>query len=113
MVAVTRLVATSITETVSDRWFVTYARVWQKAGDIATAAQGTAQRSFLILSINMMENRGSVNAIVKKCQGKVEMSPSQQSRNVPFHLGLCGVRVNLRVPVKRRRALVATNPIKE
>jgi hypothetical protein len=47
------------------------------------------------------------------CQGKVEMSPSWQSRNVVFCLGLCGVRVILRLPVKRRRALVATNPIKE
>jgi hypothetical protein len=48
-----------------------------------------------------------------ECQGKVEMSPSWQSRNVVFYLGLCGVRVNLLVPVKRRRALVATNPIEE
>ena len=47
------------------------------------------------------------------CQGKVEMSPSWQSRNVPFCLGLCGVRGILRVPVKRRRALLASNPIKE
>jgi hypothetical protein len=47
------------------------------------------------------------------CQGKVEMSYSRQSRNVVFCLGLRGARVNLLVPVKRRRALVATNPIKE
>jgi hypothetical protein len=47
------------------------------------------------------------------CQGKVEMSPSRQSRNVPFSLGLGGVHVNLRVPVKRRRAMLASNPIKE
>ena len=47
------------------------------------------------------------------CQGKVEMSPRWQSRNVPFCPGLSEVHVNLRVPVKRRRALVATNPIKE
>jgi hypothetical protein len=47
------------------------------------------------------------------CQGKVEMSPFWQSRNVPFSLGLCGLHVNLRAPVKRRRALLASNPIKE
>jgi hypothetical protein len=45
------------------------------------------------------------------CQGKVEMSPGWQSRNVPFGPVACGVHVNLLVPVKRRRALVATNPI--
>jgi hypothetical protein len=50
---------------------------------------------------------------VEMCQGKVEMSPSRQSRNVVFVAGLLEMRVSLRVPVKRRRALVATNPIKE
>ena len=48
-----------------------------------------------------------------ECRGKVEMSPRWQSRNVPFSPGLLGVRVTLLVPVKRRRALVATNPIEE
>src|ERR1035437_2355298 len=48
-----------------------------------------------------------------QCQGKVEMSPSRQNRNVPFSLDLGGVHVNLRVPVKRRRAMLASNPIKE
>src|ERR1035437_9457538 len=48
-----------------------------------------------------------------RCQGKVEMSPSRQNRNVPFSLGVGGVHVNLRVPVKRRRAMLASNPIKE
>src|SRR5437016_5488962 len=47
------------------------------------------------------------------CQSKVEMSPPWQSRNVAFGLGLSGVHGNLRVPVKRRRALLASNPIKE
>ena len=47
------------------------------------------------------------------CQGKVEMSSPWQSRNVAFCLGFSGVRVNLLVPVKRRRALVATNPNEE
>jgi hypothetical protein len=41
------------------------------------------------------------------------MSPSRQSRNVVFCPGLGGVRVMLALPVKRRRALVATNPIEE
>src|ERR1022692_2713476 len=47
------------------------------------------------------------------CQGKVEMSYSLQSRNVRF----CGagerVRVILTMPVKRRRAMLASNPIEE
>jgi hypothetical protein len=47
------------------------------------------------------------------CQRKIEMSPSAQSRNVPFSPGLEEVRVNLRVPVKRRRAMLASNPIEE
>jgi hypothetical protein len=41
------------------------------------------------------------------------MSPLWQSRNVVFCLGLLGVHVSLRVPVKRRRALLTSNPIKE
>jgi hypothetical protein len=52
-------------------------------------------------------------AHLEGCQGKVEMSPRWQSRNVPFCLRLCEAHVILPVPVKRRRALVATNPIKE
>ena len=41
------------------------------------------------------------------------MSPRWQSRNVPFCLVACGVRVMLRLLVKRIRALLASNPIKE
>jgi hypothetical protein len=41
------------------------------------------------------------------------MSYSLQSRNVLFRPGQTRVHVNLGVPVKRRRALVATNPIKD
>jgi hypothetical protein len=41
------------------------------------------------------------------------MSYRWQSRNVAFGLGLSGMRVNLRVPVKRRRAMLASNPIEE
>jgi hypothetical protein len=41
------------------------------------------------------------------------MSYPQQSRNVAFRLSLRGVRVILRSPAKRRRALVATNLIEE
>jgi hypothetical protein len=47
------------------------------------------------------------------CQGKIEMSAFWQSRNVRFAPTIWGVHVILLVPVKRRRALVATNPIKE
>jgi hypothetical protein len=47
------------------------------------------------------------------CQGKVEMSPRWQNRNVPFGLGLLGAHVILRLPVKRRRAMLASNPIEE
>jgi len=47
------------------------------------------------------------------CQGNVEMSCLWQSRNVAFPLGLSGVRVILRVPVKRKRAKLASNPIEE
>src|ERR1035437_5578305 len=60
-------------------------------------------------------NRFHVTAqfLWQSCQGKVEMSPSRQNRNVPFSLDLGGVHVNLRVPVKRRLAMLASNPIKE
>ena len=54
-----------------------------------------------------------VKSVLAPCQGKVEMSPSGQNRNVPFSLVLGGVHVNLRVPVKRRRAMLASNPIEE
>jgi hypothetical protein len=47
------------------------------------------------------------------CQRKVEMSYSLQSRNVRFQPGGESVRVNLAVPVKRRRAMLASNPIEE
>ena len=47
------------------------------------------------------------------CQGKVEMSSSWQSRNVAFGRRLLEAHVSLRVPVKRRRALLASNPIEE
>lgn len=50
--------------------------------------------------------------IIPNCQGKVEMSPCWQSRNVPFLPGLVEWHVKLRVPVKRRRALLASNPLR-
>jgi hypothetical protein len=52
-----------------------------------------------------------LSADVVTAAGEVVMS--RQSRNVPFCQSLWGVHVNLRVPVKRRRALLASNPIKE
>jgi hypothetical protein len=51
--------------------------------------------------------------MTKACQRKVEMSYSLQSRNVLFSPGGVRVRDSLGVPVKRRRALLASNPIKE
>src|SRR5690349_15821513 len=58
-------------------------------------------------------NNNSINPLVYACQGKVEMSPSWQSRNVPFCPVAGRARVILRLPVKRRRALLASNPIEE
>ncbi|MGI8989273.1 MAG: hypothetical protein ACR2I2_06785, partial [Bryobacteraceae bacterium] len=46
--------------------------------------------------------------LLLECQGQVEMSYSRPSRNVLFGSRLPGVHVSLVVPVKRRRALVAT-----
>jgi hypothetical protein len=46
-------------------------------------------------------------------QRKVEMSYSLQSKNVRFWLRLEKVGVSLAVPVKRRRAMLASNPIEE
>jgi hypothetical protein len=48
-----------------------------------------------------------------ECQGKVESSGSQQSRKFRFQGSHGEVRGSLSVPAKRRRALVATNPIEE
>ena len=47
------------------------------------------------------------------CQGKVESSASQQSRKFRFGVTTREVRGSLSVPAKRRRALVASNPIAE
>src|SRR5262249_24284592 len=47
------------------------------------------------------------------CQRKVEMSYSLQSRNVLFSRGGEKVGVMLPVPVKRRGAMLASNPIEE
>jgi hypothetical protein len=52
-------------------------------------------------------------SITNWCQGKVEMSYSLQSRNVLFCRGGERVHVILAMPVKRRRAMLASNPIKE
>jgi hypothetical protein len=54
----------------------------------------------------------SMNA-TRKCQRKVEMSYSLQSRNVRFWPGGVRGRGSLAVPVKRRRAMLASTPIKE
>jgi hypothetical protein len=57
-------------------------------------------------------NADNINRRSSVCQGKVEMSPCGQSRNVPFCRGLWELRVKLRVPVKRRRAMLASNPLR-
>jgi hypothetical protein len=41
------------------------------------------------------------------------MSPCPQSRNVPFGPELGEAHVSLRVPVKQRWAMLASNPIEE
>jgi hypothetical protein len=58
-------------------------------------------------------NHSSDILITARCQGKVEMSYSLQSRNVRFWPGGETVHVNLGVPVKRRRAMLASSPIEE
>src|ERR1035441_9540388 len=82
-----------------------------------TKILGYGQRRAKELGLTEADNievRGPlVKSLQYQCQGKVEMSPRWQSRNVPFCLRLCETHVILPVPVKRRRALVATNPIKE
>ena len=50
---------------------------------------------------------------LRLCQRKVEMSYSLQSRNVLFCQGGAKLRGSLGVPVKRRRAMLASNPIEE
>src|SRR4051812_14916715 len=52
-------------------------------------------------------------ALAWRCRGKVEMSPSWQSRNVVFCLSWRGVHVILPVPVRRRREIPASNPVEE
>ena len=47
------------------------------------------------------------------CQGKVEMSYSLQSRNVLFPKAGEEVHVSLIPSVKRRRAMLASNPIED
>jgi hypothetical protein len=56
---------------------------------------------------------GKIKVRREICQGKVEMSYSLQSRNVLFGRGGERVHVILAMPVKRRRAMLASNPIKE
>ena len=75
------------------------------------SASRTGEAKFL--AVMLSRRTDAVKAIDRQCQGKVEMSCPWQSRNVAFPLGLLGVHVNLRVPVKRRRAMLASNPIKE
>jgi hypothetical protein len=57
--------------------------------------------------------RHRAGEIALSCQRKVEMSYSLQSRNVRFSVAGLRERDSLGVPVKRRRAMLASNPIKE
>jgi hypothetical protein len=50
---------------------------------------------------------------VQACQRKVEMSYSLQNKNVRFGTGGARGRDSLGLPVKRRRAMLASNPIEE
>jgi hypothetical protein len=59
------------------------------------------------------KSRGTQPLCSFTCQRKIEMSYSLQSRNVLFSLGGARARGNLGVPVKRRRAMLASNPIEE
>ena len=70
-------------------------------------------KPFQIVCNNSNNDRRGGQGRGLQCQGKIEMSPSQQSRNVPCWPNQPGVRVNLLVPVKQRRALLASNPIEE
>jgi predicted CDP-diglyceride synthetase/phosphatidate cytidylyltransferase len=94
---------------------------WMVLGGVLTVLT-TASLVGYALSLRVRDDASrkvveNLNARIKAwwvmCQGKVEMSPSEQNRNVPFCLGFVGVHVNLLVPVKRRRALLASNPIEE
>ena len=72
----------------------------------------TSNRS-MVTAAKIVYSTWKIKPPGERCQGKVEMSCSWQSRNVAFSLDLQEVHVNLRVPVKRRRAMLASNPIKE
>jgi len=64
-------------------------------------------------SNSIFNKEGIRNRSGRLCQRKIEMSYSLQSRNVLFCQGGQKVRGSLGVPVKRRRAMLASNPIKE
>ena len=65
------------------------------------------------MGVSLLAGEAKVKRERLDCQGKVEMSPCWQSRNVPMGRGLEKLHVKLRVPVKRRRAMLASNPIEE
>ena len=70
------------------------------------------ERKLMVLRFRLMVAFSLDVVKLRPCQRKVEMTPSPQSRNVAFSTRSLRVRVDLLVPVKRRRALVSTNPIK-
>jgi hypothetical protein len=96
---------------------------WQQAmappfGPENIARYGALGIGYIVLSPrHRLPDRAPVfeNAwyLVYACQGKVEMSYSLQSRNVRYCRGGERVHVILAMPVKRRRAMLASNPIEE
>jgi hypothetical protein len=61
----------------------------------------------------LQQFNNEVNGRIAVCQRKVEMSSSLQSRNVLFGWAIREKDGKLWLPATRRRALLASNPIKE
>jgi hypothetical protein len=57
--------------------------------------------------------QASAMRVLVQCQGKAEMSYPLQNRNVRFCPAGKGARVIPTTPVKRRRAMLASNPIED
>ena len=105
-----------------------YARLAARVGDrdsrviaygpsvIATSLPQASALAALMISgrgLRLHPKRLSALGSLRRCQGKVESSSSQQSRKFRFWAATREGRGSLSVPAKRRRALVATNLIEE
>src|SRR5215831_4240959 len=90
-----------------------------QGGRLASADGGCIERREVgasigaAVSIQDNQRHPAARAGNNHCQRKVEMSYCLQSRNVRFVPGGPRGRGSLGVPVKRRRAMLASNPIKE